>query len=284
MHRPSLFIGSSSEGLAIAYAIQENLEFDCDATVWPQGVFQPSSAALIDLYAFTRQAEFALFVFSPDDILHMRGDVYPAVRDNVIFELGLFVGALGPQRCFFVTPYDVEMHLPSDLVGIDPLRYRADRHDGNLRAALGPACNKIRQALRAVPATLATAASTTATILETPTQLAQRLIASWNAEPFLAIRTILKAGIPFHISDDDEEGVSTKALTAAFNFLNSVADGVLSGQIDQELAFDAFAQPVVEVWKRAFGYFAPPGGDPEDAWNPLPPLGALARQWASTPA
>lgn len=280
MHRPPLFIGSSTEGLEVAYAIQENLEFDCEATVWPQGVFQPSSAALVDLYAFSRHAEFAVFVFAPDDVVHMRGARQPAVRDNVIFELGLFVGALGPQRCFFLIPHGADMHLPSDLIGVEPLRYDADRRDGNLRAALGPACNRIRQSLRAAPVTLPAAASATQPVVETPMQLAQRLIVAWNADPMLNVRAILQAGIPLHASED-QKGEATRALTDAFNFLNSVADGVLSGQVDLELAAETFAHPIIELWNRAYTYFVPLGADPEEAWNPIPPLGVLARQWAS---
>lgn len=276
--RPALFIGSSVEGLEIAYAIQENLEFDCEPTAWPQGVFHASSATLIDLYAVSRTAEFAVFIFTPDDVIEMRGQRRPVVRDNVIFELGLFVGALGPRRCFFVIPHDVDLHLPSDLIGIEPLRYVADRRDGNLRAALGPACNRIRNALRAAPAAIPAAASTTPRDIETPVQLAQSLIATWNSEPLLSARALLKTGVHLNIADDDT-GLSTQAMTAIFQFLNSVADGVISGQVDMLLAEDAFAEPVTAMWGRAYSFFVPPGGDPIEAWKPLPPLGALAAIW-----
>jgi len=280
IRRPPLFIGSSVEGLEVAYALQENLEFDCEPTVWPQGVFQPSSAALIDLYAWSRKVEFAVFVFTPDDVVRIRGRTLQTVRDNVVFELGLFIGALGPRRCFFVMPHGAELHLPSDLIGVEPLRYVADRRDQNLRAALGPACNRVRQALRLEPAAVPSAASEATAPSETPLQLAAQLIAAWDDEPVLGARRVLRDGVPFHIADD-HDGEATAALSTVFNFLNSMADGVLTGRIDAAVARDAFQQPVIEIWTRAYGYFVPAGGDPEEAWSPAPSLAVLANQWAS---
>jgi hypothetical protein len=46
---PSLFIGSSTEGLDIAYSVQENLDMEAEPTVWKQGIFQPSGNILAEL-------------------------------------------------------------------------------------------------------------------------------------------------------------------------------------------------------------------------------------------
>ena len=277
---PALFIGSSVEGLNIAYAIQENLDFDCEPMVWPQGVFNPSSSALVDLYAFSRKAEFAVFVFTPDDIVHLRGAPHPVARDNVIFELGLFIGALGPRRCFFVVPRGSSLHVPSDLLGVEPLTYLAQRSDGNLRAALGPACNRIRQAIRSEPAAIAVAAADPAP-LESPEVLAKRYVEFWEGVGFANARERLRQGIGFNVVED-ETGEDTNALLHVFNFLNSVADGVLAGQIDEAVARHAFADAMAGVWKRARGYLVPPGADRSEAWDPLPPIGQLVAKW-STP-
>lgn len=39
---PQVFIASSTEGLDIAYSVQDLLDNNAECTVWDQGVFQPS--------------------------------------------------------------------------------------------------------------------------------------------------------------------------------------------------------------------------------------------------
>ena len=130
---PSLFIASSTEGLSVAYDVQEALEFDCHATVWKQGVFEPSHTVMQDLLQAVARQDFALFVFTPDDALTLRGQAVQVVRDNVVFELGLFIGALGVERCVHLVPRGAPaLHLPSDLAGLLALDYPSDRPDGTV--------------------------------------------------------------------------------------------------------------------------------------------------------
>ncbi|MDZ4056294.1 MAG: nucleotide-binding protein [Polynucleobacter sp.] len=145
--KPKLFIGSSREGIAIANAIHSNLSYEAECTVWKDGVFQPSSSTLVDLMRILRLSDFAIFVFSPDDVSIMRDNADAVVRDNVLFELGLFIGRLGQERCFFLVPDSERMRLPTDLFGVNPTKYESGRSDSNWEAAVNPACMQILRAI-----------------------------------------------------------------------------------------------------------------------------------------
>ena len=72
-----------------------------------------------------------------------------APRDNIVFELGLFMGALGRSRTFLVQPRGAGLKVPSDLMGITPLTYEAGLSD-ELATLVAPVCNAIRSAVLAV--------------------------------------------------------------------------------------------------------------------------------------
>ena len=147
--KPRIFIGSSLESLSIAYAIQQNLEYDVIATIWSQGVFQLSNNTLEDLINSLDKFDYGIFVFAPDDILQIRNTKMQSVRDNVIFEMGLFMGKLGRDKVFYVIPRNSEtLHLPTDLLGIMSGQYDDMRADNNLQAALGPFCSQVRNKVK----------------------------------------------------------------------------------------------------------------------------------------
>jgi hypothetical protein len=146
--KPTLFIGSSTESVNVAYAIQENLEHDCEGAVWTQGTFEPSQTILQELLDKKDKADFAVFVLTGDDLVTIHNTNQTAVRDNVLFEFGLFLGSIGAERVFLVRPRDDQnLRVPTDLFGLVMSQFYSQRSDGNLNAALGPACNQIRRAI-----------------------------------------------------------------------------------------------------------------------------------------
>lgn len=146
--KPTLFVGSSGEGLEYARAVHEHLERDALVTVWDAGVFDLSASTLESLVRTVSRSDFGAFVMGPDDVATIRSQVWSVPRDNVIFELGLFVGVLGMSRTFILIPHDSpSMKLPTDLLGVTAAKFEANRADGNLLAGMGTACSKIRRAI-----------------------------------------------------------------------------------------------------------------------------------------
>jgi hypothetical protein len=268
------------EGLDPAYTLQEALEYDCEPTVWPQGIFNPTRATLADLLQVARNTDFAAFIFTPDDVRTMRREDGRVPRDNVVFELGLMIGAIGPERCFFVAPGDERLQLPSDLIGLTPLTYVSKRRDENLLAALGPAANKIRRTIRECgPHRARDLAGPDAPSVEPRSETAE-FARLWKGGDLLAVREILRGPIPFHASED-ETGEATAALRKAFTFMESLADGVLAGRLDEKMARAEFAAPLHAIWQRAHTYLAPLNG--ADEWNPIPCIAVIDQKWQGRP-
>lgn len=142
----TMFIGSSVEGLAIAEALQSNLDYALESTIWSQGVFGLSDGTLEVLVRASENFDFATLVLTPDDLVRKRGKKTWQARDNVLFELGLFMGKLGRHRTFIVHERGVQIDLPSDLAGVTPATF-SRRTDGNLRSALGPVSTQIKLAV-----------------------------------------------------------------------------------------------------------------------------------------
>ncbi|MCZ4328514.1 nucleotide-binding protein [Castellaniella denitrificans] len=148
MRKPRLFIASSAEKLKVADAFNVNLDHDFEATIWKNGTFNLSSVTINAVVEKSSVVDFALFVFAPDDEVLIREQHQNVIRDNVLFELGLFIGAIGLERCFIVKPRGVELRLPTDLLGVTMADYEADRSDGDLESATNTACTLIKNSAR----------------------------------------------------------------------------------------------------------------------------------------
>lgn len=151
MEKPSVFIGSSKEGLRIAEAVFAFLSHDTKPKLWTHQLFLPGQYPMEVLEKQLRQHDFAVLVASSDDQLVKRGISSPAMRDNLLLEFGLFAGALGRKRSFFVCPSKPEIELPSDLLGIIVAKYDADRVDTKLdeiAAAIQVPCQQIREVIK----------------------------------------------------------------------------------------------------------------------------------------
>ncbi|GEM_PF-2907151 len=147
MKSPIVFVGCSSESLQIAKAIQINLANVAHVELWTQGTFKPSHDYLGDLLHRAHSVDFAVFVLSPDDVTKSRNTEETSPRDNIIFEAGLFMGALGRDRVFLLAPKGLTLKKPTDLSGITLLMYSEPPVSSNWRAALGAATSQIEEAI-----------------------------------------------------------------------------------------------------------------------------------------
>ncbi len=116
-----LFIGSSSEGKKIAEKLKAKIEakngdwIDCD--IWDEGkVFELNSSALDALVKASRKYDYGILVATKDDLLKTRGSDHFVPRDNVMFEMGMFLGSLGLTRAFLLV--EKQSKLPTDYNGI----------------------------------------------------------------------------------------------------------------------------------------------------------------------
>jgi hypothetical protein len=126
MRKKRIFIGSSSEELGLANAAKSILERDFEVTiwndsVWDTSVFKINNNFLNDLLRASLQFDFGLLIVTTDDEVKYRGDLVMQPRDNVLFELGLFIGRLGLSKCAFVI--DKELKVLSDITGISLARF-----------------------------------------------------------------------------------------------------------------------------------------------------------------
>jgi predicted nucleotide-binding protein len=149
-NQPVLFIGSSSEQLEIAKAIQLGLSHDpMVATVWTDGIFKASRTTIENLMNAVVDADFALVVISPDDCVESRGAEEYGPRDNVLFELGLFMGGIGRERTLLVRPRGVDIKIPTDLLGLTPLDY-AQGEESTLTPRIAPLCTEISRIVKQI--------------------------------------------------------------------------------------------------------------------------------------
>ncbi|HDS1215932.1 TIR domain-containing protein [Stenotrophomonas maltophilia] len=142
--RVRVFVMSSVEALPVTRLLVQHFEHDPFLTVvWDHGVFRAANYTLDELEAQLEQADFAIAVAHADDMVISRGDEWPVMRDNVVFELGMFIGFLGRRRAFLMEPREDKLKLPSDLAGLTTVPYRY-KPGADARALLAPACEEIR--------------------------------------------------------------------------------------------------------------------------------------------
>jgi len=84
---------------------------------------QPNQGrTIIEKFSDYSQVSFAIVLLSPDDMGFLRGvspeNAKPRARQNVIFELGFFLGHLGRNRVLVLFRQERDFEMPSDYSGV----------------------------------------------------------------------------------------------------------------------------------------------------------------------
>ncbi len=124
--KPRIFLGSSGKQAKLVQALTRGLEDVARVEPWTSS-FNPGTTTLERLLELTREVDFAAMVFARDDwtsggaVTAAPDSAQASPRDNVVFEAGLFGGALGMRRTFILHASGAK--LPTDLLGFTCIRY-----------------------------------------------------------------------------------------------------------------------------------------------------------------
>ena len=94
--------------------LRDGLSGVAEVQVWNEGTFQINKAYIESLEQEMNKADFAVLVLTKDDQQLIRETKEFVPRDNVVFEIGLFIGKLGRERTFYIRPQGLK--LPTDLL------------------------------------------------------------------------------------------------------------------------------------------------------------------------
>ncbi|MFY9821770.1 MAG: TIR domain-containing protein [Thermoanaerobaculia bacterium] len=149
--KPQVFLGSSDERSPLMTRVERVLAPIADPVPWNKA-FRVGGETLHELVNTFLAVDFAVLILSPEDWVISRGKLHIAPRDNIIFEIGMAVGALGPYRSFGIVELsdrssEQSPKLPSDLAGVTMLYYRpqARRPPYSFAAVCSTICETIQQ-------------------------------------------------------------------------------------------------------------------------------------------
>jgi predicted nucleotide-binding protein len=159
---PSVFIGSSSAALDLARRLKAALGDAVRAEIWDENAIKTNpdgsytdGAVMANLFQTARLYDYAIMILRPDDTLKTVDEKGQPIdlsipRDNVIFELGLFMGAIGGRRALAVVSHGATaVRLPSDLFGFDQVTL-AGEDEASVQAAAPLILGKIMDSYNSV--------------------------------------------------------------------------------------------------------------------------------------
>jgi hypothetical protein len=127
--RPKVFVGSSSEARDIVSQLLASIGHCAIAEPWwAAPAFTLENTTIEGLLTAIMSYDHAIFLMSGDDLTTSRNATLLTARDNVLFEMGLFIGQLGRERVTVIVQQakdGPELKIPSDLAGVTMPRIKS---------------------------------------------------------------------------------------------------------------------------------------------------------------
>lgn len=129
-----IFVGSSNEAIQYSLEVRALIEkYEMVPVSWHE-IFKPGDFTLDALLHITEEVDAAILIASPDDETWYRTQKRIEPRDNILFELGLFIAELGRFRTCILRIISKDKEpatLPSDLLGVTYINYHFNQPANN---------------------------------------------------------------------------------------------------------------------------------------------------------
>jgi hypothetical protein len=143
MDKSKIFIASSERTHDFAAMLRDELnkaEY-CEANTWKDAIGTAGAQAKIEaLEQWIKEYDFAVIIFSKVDMLVKESGEDMKTRDDCVFEAGLFMAAIGRNRCCLISSVE-KNDLPSDIGGITLLKFTEPDNLGNIDQCRRPVQN-----------------------------------------------------------------------------------------------------------------------------------------------
>lgn len=123
-----IFVASSTEALETAKLVAEGLAGQGFKPVRWWDAFPAGGYTLESLLDTCRKVDAAVFILTAEDRTWSRGKQSKSPRDNLVFELGMFMGMVGRQRTLVLT--EPRAKLPTDIEGWSYLKFNKNDVEG----------------------------------------------------------------------------------------------------------------------------------------------------------
>jgi len=137
MSKLKIFVGSSLEANVEDKFVRRILENnDIEAVTW-KDIFHTGDFTLDSLVKTAQKIHGAIIISTPDDKVWVRGTESFAPRDNILFEMGFFINALGAKHAALIFCPDDKggsPKIPTDIHGLNVIFFKRNKATENKRS------------------------------------------------------------------------------------------------------------------------------------------------------